>query len=76
MGCGKIISYCEQEQHKKECTYMEGYFRCNLCKIKVFKIDKDAHRKKCEFLKTRCLLCDEAINIIDCEDHLKNSRNE
>lgn len=32
--------------------------------------NQEIHKKKCTILKTRYDLCDEAMNILDYEDHL------
>jgi len=71
LKCGKIIRYCEQDKHKKECPLVEFIYKCNLCKNEVAKNNKDFHQRKCASMNFRCALCDEALNILDYQDHLK-----
>jgi len=75
LGCGKIIKKCEQVMHKKECTFIEKFYQCSICKTDVGKDVRDLHKSKCPILKTKCLGCDEPLNKLDYKDHFNYCQN-
>jgi len=76
LNCGKIIRHCQQDLHKKQCPLMIRFFRCNLCKIDVGEDNEFVHKEKCEFLKTRCAGCNQEVNKMDFQIHLKDCQKQ
>jgi len=72
MNCGKIIKYCQQEIHKKECLILKKMNQCSLCKINLQDENLNIHKQKCVFLKTNCFYCNEDLNKLDYKIHLVN----
>lgn len=70
LGCGKIFRYCDQDLHKKECQFIERFYKCSLCKIDIGEENEITHRQKCANLKIKSLCCNQILNKFDYENHL------
>jgi len=74
--CGKVIRYSDQEKHKKECVLIKQSYQCNLCKNELTENDKLIHKTQCISLKSRCVQCDDDLNILEFTDHLQTCQKE
>ena len=74
LGCSQSFSYEQKAKHFSECINRHEITSiCSLCNSNISGSLKE-HSKICVRLLSKCLFCNEAICILELEEHLKECK--